>query len=160
MLIICDIDGTIACFKDRFEKAGEAPDRKKYPKKFQAWLDKAQPVGSLLKDRVIFEVAETVKSLCAAGASLVYLTGRSSKYREETERWLFQNGLPSGKVYMREDEYEDMDTCDYKRDVLKQVMNENQNLVKSGVLAIDDDYDGDCAKVYSELGIKHLKVME
>lgn len=154
MLLIVDIDGTIAELKDRIAIAGQEPDRTDKAA-FQHWLDMVQSEELLAKDKVISEVTTLVHTMYRAGHKIVYLTGRAERYRNVTKAWLKQNHLV-GKLWMRQDN--DWSSAgDYKFNQLKKILIEN---MPDTALAIDDDPTGDTSVRYSELGIVHLKVME
>ena len=150
-----DIDGSIASWKKRAEKAGVMPCRSKL-EHFQAWLDAVQNEKSLSEDEPIIPVVETVLSLRQQGHTVVFLTGRSEIYREVTEAWITHHlFIKQPAVFMRgKSDYRS--AAAYKRDKLTIIL---ENSEEKFVMAIDDDHDGDMADVYNELGIVHLKVM-
>jgi len=98
MVIVFDIDGTLADIEKRLLKAGDAP-KKKNKKEFQAWLNKLQKKKDLLDDEVIKGMPTFARCL-AHRFTTVYITGRAEKYRETTVMWLFKNLFPSGDLYM------------------------------------------------------------
>lgn len=154
MLIICDIDGTIANFEKRAKKAGTAPSREDRPA-FQAWLDRVQNNKTLAKDEPISEVVNCVNALHESGYKIVFLTGRSDIFRNVTMRWLMQNtNITSPILHMRTDG-DWRSAAHYKESKIRAILKEH----KGSILAIDDDYDNDTTHVYAKYGIKHLKVM-
>ena len=155
MLCIIDLDGSVCDWRARAKKAGVMPSRH-HKDHFQAWLDAVQSEKSLAKDKPITEVVNIIDSLMQAGHLIVFLTGRSEKYRTVTERWIQKTlHLFNPRVIMR-NETDFRSAADYKRAALKGILRDN----RGPVLAVDDDYDGDTAEVYRKLGIVHLKVME
>lgn len=158
MLIIVDIDGTIADWSRRAKKAGIAPERSD-KKAFQNWLDSLQSEEELVKDTPIWEIVELVKRMQET-AQIVFLTGRSDRYRGVTMEWLHKlpfnfNMYRSLMLRMRTNK-DYRSAAEYKKEALMHILTEYPH---QNVLAIDDDYDGDCTAVYAELGIRHLKVM-
>lgn len=156
LLIVCDLDDTLANSSERRERAGNEPEVKD-PAAYQRWLDILQAPGALLQDRVINPVAAVVRSLRAYNpdAQFVYLTGRSENYREETERWLSENQLPDAPIIMRRsDEYNS--PFEYKRSAMQTL----RALYKHReILVLDDDSAGDCSTMYQQFGAVHLKVL-
>lgn len=155
MLLVVDIDGTLADPTARFKKAGNEPNVKD-PVAYQKWLDVLQAPGTLIDDPVIKPVAELVRTLEQTGINtVVYLTGRSDIYRTETTRWLEKNRLPSGPIIMRRaDEYNK--AGEYKRSAMRVLATLHEG---DDILVIDDDPSGDCSDMYRELGAVHLKVL-
>lgn len=152
MLIICDIDGTLACLKARY---AIAPEPKRGDKKaFQKWLDKIQSDEMLLADRPINCMWDLLYDLDATKHEIIYLTGRSEKYRKTTQYWLDMHEFPSGKLVMRANN-DWRPPAAYKEAKLKKVI----GIPKEPWLAIDDDYSNDCSEMYRRLGATHLKVM-
>jgi FMN phosphatase YigB (HAD superfamily) len=154
MLVIFDIDGTLACIKKRLELAGDAPDRNDR-KAFQAWLDRLQDPEILKQDKKIEHVCAIAWALTQSGHSLVYLTGRSRQYREVTRDWL-NTHCPIAPLFMRP-ENDRRPAALYKEEQIKKIL-ADYGVEPGKVLTIDDDYDGDCSAMYLRLGIVHLKV--
>lgn len=150
MLIICDIDGTLADLGPRLKIAGKEPKRGSR-RRFQLWLDRLQSEKLLMQDKPIKAV---VYFLNKSDQRIIYLTGRSEKYRKVTKRWLRKIKVPVGPLIMRNDD--DWRTAaGYKEEALQYLLGgENDSVV-----VIDDDASGDCAAVYRKLGLTHLKVM-
>jgi hypothetical protein len=150
MLVIVDIDLTIADARPRLEKAGKMPHRT-HPH-FQRWLDTLQPKGALEKDPPIPVMCDLVAFL-AYPANIVYLTGRDSQYKDETENWLDFHCLPKGDLYMRPHGNKQSAKA-YKETIVKKLKK------KYGIgIAIDDDIEGDCGEMYRKHGFVHLKVL-
>lgn len=156
MFVIVDIDGTLADIKKRTEIAGDCPDRKDR-QAFQKWLDTLQDEKLLIKDAPIDEVIKTVLALKIMKHRMVFLTGRSEKYRNVTQTWL-NKYAPDAPLYMR-DNNDWRKAAEYKEATIKKLLDHYQVIPGvEKVLAIDDDYDGDCNAMYLRLGIVHLKV--
>jgi len=151
MLIVCDIDGTLASITKRHANAGLRPP--KWCKRlFQMWLDKLQKENDMLEDPVHEEV---LKALCCLSKSfkLVYLTGRSQSYRKVTRRWLKKIGAPKAPLLMRaQDNWQS--PANYKEAVMHRLARKHGNQI----LVFDDDGNGDCAEMYRRNGWRHLKV--
>lgn len=155
MLIIVDIDGTLACLKERY---------KAYPKPnhddkaaFQQWVDKVQDGVAMLNDKPIGGMLLLVKALKQQGHSIFYLTGRSEKYRKITRCWLKEEGFPEQELIMRADN-DWSKPFKYKEVHVKRLVLQYADKGE-GWLAIDDDFDGCCSEMYRKLGGTHLKVM-
>lgn len=155
MLVICDIDGTLADWSERSKAAGPMPD-KKDKKVFQRWLDTVQSEESLANDVVIPQVLYTVHALLEQGYEVVFLTGRSERFREVTTEWL-RNAcrFTDFSLLMRSDD-DWSSAAIFKESKIQEII-ENEDAFRM-FMAIDDDYDGDVSKVYAKYGIVHLKV--
>lgn len=152
MLVLVDIDLTIADARERLEKAGLMPHRDEKAH-FQRWLDTLQSDENLLQDKVIYPVKHVIEALNDF-CTIVYLTGRSEMYREATQKWLDKNSMPFGPLHMR-----GKDDWRSARDYKQSVVEELKRLYEiDGGVAIDDDSEGDCGSMYQEQGFVHLKV--
>lgn len=153
LLIICDIDLTIADARHRFEKAGKMPS-KKSRKVYQRWLDRLQTDESLFADPVIEATKKLLRSM-SRESEIVYLTGRDGKFRAVTKDWLNVNEFPDGVLLMRAgDDYRS--ARDFKEQQVKNIKGYYHGSI---ILALDDDKDGDCSAMYLKHGITHLKVI-
>jgi hypothetical protein len=151
VLLICDIDGSIADWRERAKVAGVEPDRTDLGK-FQEWLNKLQSNETLLKDKPIPQTQFLVQK-AAANFEIIYLTGRSELFRDATTRWLFENRFPAGKLIMRS--ATDYSTAgNYKEEHVKSLSSQYPL-----ILVLDDDIDGDCSERYRRYGAVHLKVL-
>lgn len=155
MLIIFDLDGTLADIGPRLNKAGKQPCRLSNPAAFQQWLDEVQDDKSLSEDLPISEVLTVYHALKQTAHTTVFLTGRSEKYKGVTQKWM-KNWRLVGNLYMRRAD-DHRKPADMKKDYIIEILKEYN---PQTVLAIDDDPEGCTTKVYSELGILHLKVMD
>lgn len=87
---VFDIDGTLADITHRLHYIqGESKDWSAF---FAACVDD-KPISHML------DLAWDLKM--KAGRVVIYVSGRSDKVRDETERWLGANSAPFGKLYMR-----------------------------------------------------------
>jgi len=152
MLVVCDIDGTLADIVERQKRAGEAPD-KKNKRKFQNWLNRLQPVELLAKDRPIVCMRELLYAL-ADNHKLVYLTGREEKYREVTDGWLSTLHFPPAPLKMRPSKDNELETNLLKERVMLELAIEFQDFT---ILVVDDDVEGVCEPMYRKHGWTHLK---
>lgn len=102
MLVLCDLDGTLACLKYRITRAGAPPSREDR-KAFTEWLERLQVPDDMLQDKVILHVAAIVEMIVKHynDTHLVYLTSREEKYRDVTREWMRKHDLPDGPLYMR-----------------------------------------------------------
>jgi hypothetical protein len=154
LLVIVDIDGTLADGSTRFALAGPEPERDDRWA-YRKWLEAVQDEQRLSRDKPNMAVLETVKSLYRGGAEILYLTAREEVYRDVTQAWLNKHGAPIGDLHMRG--YEDWrSTGEYKGSVLVGLMQTHGGLM----MAIDDDANGELEQIYQELGISHLKCMD
>jgi phosphoglycolate phosphatase-like HAD superfamily hydrolase len=86
---IFDIDGTLADNGHRIHFI------QKQPKNWDGFFK------ALHDDPLIVHVAEVLKALDYAQHVIVYVSGRPSNYRGETQSWLHRHGLPVAPLYMR-----------------------------------------------------------
>ncbi len=154
LLVIVDVDGTIADLGPRLKAAGMEPDRTD-KKVFQEWLDKVQNYDTLAEDRPIKGMRRIAIAL-DDHAVMIYLTGRSEKFRAVTEAWLDKHSFPAGELIMRKNN-DWRSAARYKRQAIQSILKGYPEITE--VVAIDDDGAGDCEDVYNDLGITHLKVV-
>lgn len=103
MLVVVDIDLTLADCSKRIKKAGNPPARSD-SKEFEKWLKKLQQPKDMLKDPAVPGMYELVNSIRGqlSPVRLVYLTSRERSYYDVTKEWLDRNGFLEGPVIMRE----------------------------------------------------------
>ncbi|MFM1964336.1 MAG: hypothetical protein RL134_61 [Actinomycetota bacterium] len=88
---IFDIDGVLADVRHRLPYiSGRRRD----------WDSFFAEVGD---DALLASGAEAVRAAVAEGLSIVYLTGRPERCRQDTVQWLRAHGLPDGLLLMRGD---------------------------------------------------------
>lgn len=88
LLATIDLDGVVADTRHRLHHLQTRP------KNWDAFFDEARA------DAVLAEGLEVARTL-AGQAEIVYLTGRPERCRADTEDWLREHDLPSGRVLMR-----------------------------------------------------------
>jgi len=154
MIVIFDIDGTLADIGPRYEKAGDVPKRSN-KKAFQVWLNKLQKRSDLLHDEPIACMLELAATL-AKDYKIVYLTGRDERYREVTIQWLFNRRFPPGALMMRP--HEDLrETSVYKEEQMIEIVKEYAD---NKLLVFDDDPEENCKTFYRKHGWTWLRSME
>lgn len=153
IFLVVDIDGTLADIEPRMSIAGKEPSRENL-EQFQAWLDRVQTHETLAKDEPIQGMRNLLECVRAGAGYMVYLTGRSDKYRTVTTDWLEKHGFPVAPIRMRKDD--DWRTAaDFKCMELREL----RSYIELPCIVIDDDAGGDCSDMYDAEGITHLKVM-
>lgn len=151
ILVLVDIDGTIADLGPRLAHAGPEPARDNL-QAFQTWLDKVQNHETLSKDEPVTGMAQFLRGIDHS-CRLVYLTGRSEKYRFVTKGWLNRHEFPEAPLFMRNDT--DWRTAsDYKKAAIVQLI---ETYLPDSIISLDDDGGGDCSDMYKSMGIVHFK---
>lgn len=138
---IFDIDGTIADLSHRL------PHIQKSPKDWDSFF------AAVADDTPIVHTIKLAIDVALAGATVVYVSGRSDQCREATEAWLRRHALPEGKVYMRKagDHRPDHQI---KVELLEQLRSEGHR----PVMAFDDR--NAVVKMWRELGIPCAQVAD
>ena len=155
LVIICDIDGTLACWRRRAIKAGKMPKHGSGRVKFQQWLDVLQCEKSLLKDPPILGAVQLIQNLAKRkNCRLSYVTGRVESYRQVTRAWLAVHRCPEVPLYMRP-EQDWRTAAGYKLWQIRNAIGRH----KGTVVILDDVPDGKCSKIYQRQGWLHLKVI-
>ena len=158
LLVLFDIDGTVACDRRRRLEAGPRPDPSDRAV-FSAWLSRLQePAERLEQDPPLAPLAEIARLLGRRGdrLKLVFLTGREERYRDATETWLRRQHLGSHRLIMRP--LNDWRTAaQYKEAATLALLQESDPHAQ--VVVFDDDSEGDCSAVYARNGWLHLKVL-
>ena len=148
MVVICDIDGTIAdTYKEPTPPFGTAG--------YYNWMEKYMKDGFLVKEEAIREVVEIVQALSEKHC-IVYLTGRDEEHRTVTNLWLLNHDLPEGPLYMRQKRHANDTPAQYKEKQLRKIV----KLYGVAGIALDDDDRGDTSAIYLKYGFKHLKVIK
>ena len=141
--IIIDIDGTISdCEHRRHHVTGETKDWKSF---FNHDL--------VMQDRLIEPVAKLINILCEHYTP-VYVTGRSERDREITEKWLAKHDMPRASLWMRKLE-DHRDDFVVKREILNLCIRANG---LNPIFAIDDR--NSVVAMWREEGITCLQVAE
>lgn len=163
IFLVSDIDLTCAIpCPERLKDAGKMPD-KSNPLAFQKWLDRLQGGNKLLRDAACVQMRELLNSLVSMeDVKMCYVTGRSVKYAEQTNKWLRLNGFPEAPLFMREgfnEGTEDLrDPHEYKEEEMKRAMRILRIPEDAQVIVFDDDAGEDCAPMYKRNGWLHCKV--
>lgn len=89
-IVIFDLDGTLALIEHR-KHLVEGRKKKKWREFFAACV----------ADSVNHPVAEMARVLREAGYQIVIFSGRSDEVRQETEKWLAENGITYDLLLMR-----------------------------------------------------------
>lgn len=97
MIVIIDIDGTIADDSKDAKAAGVEPDRTS--PEFATWLKRA--TANTANYPAVLEMKWLAQDLQDAGENCYYVTSRDEKDRSMTEEWLRKNGFPAFEAHMR-----------------------------------------------------------
>lgn len=150
MLLIVDLDGSIADWKPRNQAAGGDPGRENI-EAYKAYVERLMADAALSKDEPVKGMQTVIRALAnREGVELLYLTGRSEKHRRTTEQWLMRHRFPEAKLLMRE--LEDWrSAAHYKLDVLASLRSKYDTIV-----AIEDE--SEVVEAFAERGVTVLQV--
>ena len=138
--VIFDIDGTLANISHRLHHiTGEKKDWDGFNQFLH--LDELKP-----------DIAALYKMCSDAGYHIMIVTGRSEKYREVTQKWLWDNGIIFEHLYMRPDGDKSPDT-EIKQSIL------NKYILGKKVLFSVDDRDR-VVEMWRRNGITCLQVQK
>lgn len=152
LLVIVDIDGTLANISEAAKQAGFEPSRSDRGI-YSAWVKMV--TANLHSAPTYPAVIEAVRAMFRGNAEIVYLTSREEVHRDVTQTWLNKNAAPGGKLLMRG--FDDWrSTADVKKSFLISLVNTHQG----PIVAIDDDATNEVTPIYKALGISHLKVQD
>ena len=101
-LIVFDIDGTVADVTHRRQFVASKP------KNWAAWN------AGMSRDKVHQDIKFIYDSVVAAGARVVFCSGRGDENRAVTEKWLADNGFEFEALFMRREK-------DYRQDSIVKV---------------------------------------
>lgn len=146
LIIFMDIDGTIADASSRFKIAGTEP--RKRGEEYTKWLKNVQSPALLAKDKTVPGMLELTHKL---KGNFVYLTGRSTIYRDATIQWLKANGFPEALLFMR------AKGSRVPAGAFKELVINNIVRVDDEVIVIDDDHTGELELVCKRRGWTFLK---
>jgi hypothetical protein len=154
VILLLDLDGTIADISHRLEIAGQVPDRNN-KELFQRWLDTLQQPKHIQHDKPVEPIKLMVRLLKSYESNnlVAYLTGRCESLRDVTKAWLDAHNFPHGPLYMRP-RGDWRRPAEFKRPIIEELVRLHG---KSGI-AFDDDHDGETSGVYRQNGFIHLKV--
>ncbi|MDH4172132.1 MAG: hypothetical protein OEW90_01740 [Betaproteobacteria bacterium] len=142
MIVVCDLDGTLADSRHREHHL------KKTPADWDAFFSACE------QDLPIEQVLRLVHSLWMAGHRIVVVTGRPERLRSQTTIWLDEHGIPAEKLLMRPNESR-VRSCDFKRALVHEAVMRNRT--PSDIVLALDNSEEDCA-AYRSLGILSLHV--
>lgn len=138
MIVICDIDGTIADCSHRLHLIKDKP---KNWNKFHELC---------IQDKVVENIQEIVWCLNKFHI-VIYITGRPESSRELTEKWLANHSFPEGDLYMRKD-------GDYRQDWITKAEHLDKVLIDDvKILCALEDRDQVC-DMWREKGVTCLQV--
>lgn len=157
MLLIVDIDGTIADATRRFAEAGPEPSKNNKPK-FLEWLGKVQNENSLMADQPVPGMRELIAGLTLGWRDsgervrVAYLTSREEKWRSVTEQWLEKNQFPKTHLVTRPNGCW-METAEFKSIAIHAMRQNNEHVI----VVDDDDQHGSIEKMCKKNGYTFLK---
>lgn len=129
--VLCDIDGTVALMGNRSPYAWDRVD----------------------EDRLNEPVAAALHALAQHCDRVVYLSGRDGSCAQRTQRWLRDQGLPAGELYLRE-------AGDYRKDaIVKRELFDQHIRGRFNVWLVLDDRN-QVVRMWRELGLTCLQVAE
>lgn len=104
-IVIFDIDGTLADVSERIHHL------RKKPKDWNAFF------GGMAQDKAIQSMVRLCNLLYASGIQVILCSGRSEEHRDETMKWLEQQGVNYHDLLLRTDRDRRSDTM-VKREML------------------------------------------
>jgi predicted secreted acid phosphatase len=104
-IVIFDIDGTLADVSERIHHVRKKP--KNWPAFFQG----------MAQDKAIHSMVRLCNVLYAAGIQIILCSGRSEEHRQETVKWLAEQGVNYHDLILRKDRDRRSDTV-VKREML------------------------------------------
>jgi FMN phosphatase YigB (HAD superfamily) len=133
MLLIVDIDGTLADWKPRDVEAGGNPGRKNMDK-YKSYVTKLMRPEKLIQDSPIPGMLSLLRGLATReDVKIIYLTGRSEVHRLTTARWLLLNRFPEADIVMR-GETDWRTAASFKTEMVKELSSGHSN-----VMALEDE---------------------
>jgi hydroxymethylpyrimidine pyrophosphatase-like HAD family hydrolase len=107
-IVIFDIDGTLADVSQRIHHV------RKKPKNWNAFF------AGMAQDKAIHSMVRLCNILYASGIKIILCSGRSEKHRDETVRWLGEQGVSYHGLMLRKDHDRRSDTV-VKCEMLEQI---------------------------------------
>ena len=143
MIIICDIDGTIADLQHRIHHFKSKP------------VDWDAFYADCHLDTPIEPVRQILLRLMGKDGGVMYVTGRREEVRKVTTEWLRKHKFPEGALWMRRvgDHREDFEVKRQMLDDLPAYMS------KSDILCVLEDRD-QVVKMWREEGLTCLQVRD
>lgn len=139
--VIVDIDGTVANLDHRLHYVhGEKKD-------WRTFLSKCH------LDTPNHDVYLIAESFCdTTGSDLVFCSGRGNEYRDKTETWLKEYGMPYEQLIMRQER-------DYRQDTIvkEQILDFEIKTIYREVLAVFDDRQS-VVDMWRKRGLRTLQV--
>lgn len=140
--VLCDIDGTIADIKHRLQYAkGETKDWKK----FFSLID---------KDTVREGTRKLLEDYVAKGFTIIFVSARPDTYRDQTYKWLFENGLTMGMTLIMRKGNDKRPDTEVKKTILDTYFPD-----KSKIHAVIDDRPS-VIRMWKENGLNVVDVGE
>lgn len=140
MIVICDIDGTIADISHRVHYL------EKSPKDWDSFYDACD------KDSHYPAIMALLHMISNGKTEIWYVSGRRESTREKTERWLREKKFPYGYVYLRQDGDKRPDTI-IKKEILDKYIDRKE------VLFVLEDRSS-VVKMWRDEGLICLQVKE
>lgn len=140
---IFDIDGTLA---NNYERASKFISDNKVIVDWDGFYEHCD------EDLPISDVCALCRTLGERGFDIIYLTGRPERVRVKTAKWIFNQNLPIGKLYMRPDK-------DHREDY--EFKNEIYNLIKDNydIVGVFEDRK-QCVDMWRRNGVTCYQVAE
>lgn len=151
LLVVIDIDGTVAHAGRRFETAGPEPSRDNR-EIYTTWVNKVQDEASLLSDELVPGMGSLIAAL-SKGPHVIYLSSREEKWRAATQTWLRQKDLPTTPLYLRSNG-DWRDTAQFKEEIIG-LYAVDKDITE--VIVIDDDEHGTIESMCKKNGYTFLK---
>lgn len=107
-IVIFDIDGTLADVSERIHHV------RKKPKNWKAFF------AGMAQDKAIHSMVRLCNILYSSGVQIILCSGRSEEHREETVKWLAEQGVDYHSLLLRKDHDRRSDT-EVKRELLAEV---------------------------------------
>lgn len=107
-IVIFDIDGTLADVSERIHHV------RKKPKNWNAFF------AGMAQDKAIHSMVRLCNILYASRIQITLCSGRSEKHRDETVKWLAEQGVNYHELLLRKDNDRRSDT-EVKRELLAQI---------------------------------------
>lgn len=149
MIVIVDIDGSIADWKARRNYVGKSPGRTNQ-QAYEDYIYRLTDESKIAQDTPILGMQSILRALSTKEElEIVYLTGRSEKLRKVTQRWLLLHRFPEAKLLMRNND-DWRNAVEYKKAVVNDLL--------SGKIAVAIEDEPEVVQMMVEHGITVLQV--